>query len=162
MNFPPENFSPFEKLLAGLVEAKVDFAVVGGLAISLNGYVRTTEDVDIIIQHTLENVGRLLRFLCQWGEGWARELSPEDFVAEEGAIRVVEDFPLDIFTRMRGKVLDDFRSSLRFLETSSARIPFLGPADLILLKESSWRDKDKMDVQAMREILARERGDKSE
>jgi hypothetical protein len=27
---------------------------------------------------------------------------------------------------------------------------------LIFLKQDSWRDKDKLDVQAMREIIARE------
>jgi hypothetical protein len=29
-------------------------------------------------------------------------------------------------------------------------------SDLIFLKQDSWRDKDKLDVQAMKEILARE------
>lgn len=32
----------------------------------------------------------------------------------------------------------------------------LQPADLVFLKEYSWRDKDKLDVLAMREIIARE------
>ncbi len=45
---------------------------------------------------------------------------------------------------------------VRHLEAGSARIPYLSPADLILLKKDSWREKDKLDVQAMREILARE------
>lgn len=158
MKSQPESFFPFERLLAGLSEAGVDFVVVGGLAISLNGYVRSTEDVDILIRNTSGNVDKLLGFLRQWGEGWARDLRLEDFVDEEGAIRVIEDFPLDIFTRMRGKVFDDFRPTFRFLEISGARIPFLGPADLISLKESSWRDKDQLDVHAMREILEREKG----
>ncbi|NRB73415.1 MAG: hypothetical protein HRU46_03570 [Verrucomicrobiales bacterium] len=37
----------FEKLLVGLSKAKDDFVLVGGLAVSLNGYVRLTEDVDL-------------------------------------------------------------------------------------------------------------------
>ena len=41
-------------------------------------------------------------------------------------------------------------------ETGSARIPYLSPADLIFLKQESWREKDKLDVLALREILARE------
>ena len=81
---------------------------------------------------------------------------PEAYVFEQGAIRVTEDFELDIFTRMSGKSLDDFRPRLRYLETSGVRIPYLSPEDLIFLKEGSWRDKDKLDVQAMREIIARE------
>ena len=45
----PENFFQFEKLLVGLVNAGVDFATVGGVAVSLNGHVRATEDVDILL-----------------------------------------------------------------------------------------------------------------
>ena len=57
---------------------------------------------------------------------------------------------------MRDKTLDDFRPRLRHLETGGVRIPYLAPEDLIFLKQDSWRDKDKLDVQAMREIIARE------
>lgn len=156
MNSQPENFFPFEKLLVALVRSGVDFAVVGGIAISMNGYVRATEDADIIISDTPENLHKLLPCLEQWGEGWARELKVEDFVVQEGSIRLIEDFILDMFTRMRGKSLDDFRPRLRHLETGGVRIPYLSPADLVFLKQDSWRDKDKLDVQAMREIIARE------
>ena len=68
----------------------------------------------------------------------------------------MEEFDLDIFTRMNGKSLDDFRPRLRYLETGGVRVPYLAPEDLIFLKQDSWRDKDKLDVQAMREIIARE------
>jgi len=37
----------FEKLLARLADAAVEFVVVGGVAVTLNGYTRLTEDVDI-------------------------------------------------------------------------------------------------------------------
>jgi len=150
-----ENYSPFERLLAGLARGGVDFAVVGGVAISLNGFVRATDDVDILVQEAPENIRRLLDRLIGWGEGWARELKVEDFVPQEGSIRVMEEFHLDIFTRMRGHSLEEFRPRLRHLETSGARIPYLAPEDLILLKQDSWREKDKLDVAAMRKILGR-------
>ena len=104
-----------------------------------------------------DNLRALLNSLSGWGEGWARELKPEDFVFTVGSIRVMEDFDLDIFIRMRDKKLDDFRPRLRLFEASGVRIPYLAPEDLIFLKEGSWRDKDKLDVQAMREIIAREK-----
>jgi hypothetical protein len=74
-------------------------------------------------------------------------------VAQEGAIRVMEEFDLDIFTRMAGKSLDYFRPRLRHLDASGVRIPYLAPQDLILLKEGSWREKDQLDVAALRKIL---------
>jgi hypothetical protein len=156
MNSQPESFFPFEKLLVALVRSGVDFAVVGGIAVSMNGYVRATEDADIIISDAPANLHKLLPCLEQWGEGWARELKVEDFAVQEGSVRLIEDFILDMFTRMRGKSLDDFRPRLRHLETSGVRIPYLAPEDLVFLKQDSWRDKDKLDVQAMREIIVRE------
>lgn len=93
---PPENFFQFEKLLAEIARAAVDFAVVGGVAVSLNGFVRATDDVDILIKEDRPNVEKLLSCLIRWGEGWARELKPDEFIAQEGSIRVMEDFDLDI------------------------------------------------------------------
>ncbi len=77
---PPENYFQFERLLAALARHNVDFAVVGGVAVSLNGFVRATDDVDILVHEAPDNVRKLLHCLSQWGEGWARELSPEDYV----------------------------------------------------------------------------------
>lgn len=42
MSSPNENFFQFENLLVELARANIDFAVVGGVAISLNGFVRAT------------------------------------------------------------------------------------------------------------------------
>lgn len=153
---PREISSRFEKLLAELVRHNIDFALVGGLAVILNGYPRLTLDADILISETPENVRKLLGFLVHWGEGWARELRPEEFIAQEGCIRVCEDFDLDIFTRMQGYSLEDFRGRLRWVDLGEVRLPILSPADLILLKSGSWREKDKLDVLALQEILARE------
>jgi hypothetical protein len=154
---PKETISRFEKLLAGLVRGGVDFAVVGGLAVILNGYPRLTLDADILAHDDPENIRKLLECLRGWGEGWARELQVEDFTPQEGSIRLTEEFDLDIFTRMRGKSLTNFRPGLRHLETGSVRIPYLAPADLIFLKQDSWREKDRLDVRALSEILERER-----
>ena len=147
--------SQFERLLVALARAGVDFAIVGGLAVILNGYPRFTLDVDIVISDKRENVHRLLECLAGWGEGWARELKPEDFAAQEGAVRITEDFDLDVFTRMRGHTIDDFRPRLKYIQIEESRVAYISPEDLIALKKDSWRDKDKMDVAAMTEILKR-------
>ena len=153
---PDRNISQFEKLLVDLARSGVDFAVVGGLAVILNGYPRLTLDADILADNSPENLRKLLGCLRNWGEGWARELTVEDFALQEGSIRVMEDFDLGIFVRMKGRTLDDFRPHLRHLESSGVRIPYLAPAELIFLKDGSWREKDQIDVSAMKEILARE------
>lgn len=151
-----ETISPFEKLLAELTGAGVDYAVVGGVAVIANGYVRLTEDLDIIVADDAPNLARLLVVLARFGEGHARELTHDDFPRQEGAVRVIEDFDLDIFVLMRGNSLDTFRPQLRRFESTSTAFHYLSPQQLILLKQDSWRDKDRIDVIALKEILARE------
>jgi hypothetical protein len=154
-----QTISPFLKLLVALRRAEVDYAVVGGVAVVLNDWRRFTEDADIIVSEKTDNIHRLLEALKNWGEGWARELKPEEFVPQEGSFRISEDFDLDIFVRMRGKSLEDFRPRLRMFETQGVGIPYLSPEDLIFLKRDSWREKDRLDTLAMQEVLKRERGE---
>ena len=45
-----ETTSPFERLLADLVRGGVDYAVVGGVAVSLNGFIRATDDLDVLVK----------------------------------------------------------------------------------------------------------------
>jgi len=86
-NEPRETISRFEKLLVDLAQDGVDFAVVGGLAVILNGYPRVTLDVDILVDASMDNLKRMLGCLSRWGQGWAKELKPEDFLTQEGSVR---------------------------------------------------------------------------
>ena len=151
-----QNPSWFEKPLVALARAKVDFAVAGGLAVMFNGYYRATMDADIIVDDAPENLDRMLAVLRDWGEGWARELSPGDFTPEEGAVRLGEDFEMDIFTRLRGLSWKDFKARLRHTELQGVPVPYLSPQDLLHCKENSHREKDYLDVVAMKKIIQQE------
>jgi predicted nucleotidyltransferase len=142
--------TPYEKLLESLARAEVKFIIVGGVAVALNGFVRTTDDVDILIERSSGNVARLLEALSSFGEGCARELSFADFDEAEGAVRVIEDFPLDIFTLMRGHSYPDLIGSVRQTVIRGATIDFLNAEGLIRLKQHSDRDKDQIDIVALR------------
>ena len=144
--------TPDQKLLVSLVQADVRFIVVGGLAVALNGFVRTTEDVDILVDSAARNIDTLLNALASFGAGHARELTRADFDESEGAIRVIEDFPLDIFTVMRGQRFADLQSAVRTTTVENCTIPYLDASALIALKEHSQREKDQIDVAALRAL----------
>lgn len=58
---------PSERALKELLDAGVDFIVVGGLAAILNGAPIVTFDLDIVHRRTPENVDRLLAMLLARG-----------------------------------------------------------------------------------------------
>jgi len=149
----------FEKLLVLLADAGVKFVLVGGVAVTLNGYVRLTEDVDVIVDTRLENIERLISALSGWGEGFARELNPADFPDEEGAVRVVEEIErcqIDIFTTMIGLHYDDLVADAGTLGLRGHAIRYASKRTLLRLKSGSLREKDRIDALALRQLLDRE------
>jgi len=145
----------FEKLLVILAEAGVEFVVVGGVAVTLHGYVRLTDDVDILIESSPTNIQRFLDSLANYGEGFARELSSEDFTDEEGAIRIVEETELsqvDVFTRMSGLRYLDLKMDASILSLHGHEIAYASKSALIRLKSNSVREKDQFDVAALRQL----------
>ncbi len=144
--------STFEELLAAMAVAQVDYLCVGGVACALCGFVRATEDVDILVSRDRANIEKLLAVLRTFGTGAAAELTHEDFSDEEGAVRVVEHFPVDIFVRMRGRTYADLLPHRRWHDLDGLKLPYLGPTGLILLKQESWREKDRVDVAALKRL----------
>jgi hypothetical protein len=147
---------PFARLLVDLSRAEVRYLVVGGVACNLNEYTRATFDVDLLIDADPENVRRMLTVLSRFGEGHGRELRIADFGDEEGAVRLIEDFPVDIFTRMGGRRYADLLPYRRVFR-GDADIPYLDAEGLILLKSGSVREQDRIDVAVLRRLVEERR-----
>jgi len=146
----------FEKLLVVLAEAQVKFIVVGGVAVSMQGYVRLTEDVDLLLEDSEDNLQRLLKVLGNYGEGFANELSPGDFTDEEGAIRIVEEVEscqMDLFTVIAGKHYADIISDADVFPIRGHGIRFASKSSLIAWKSKSVREKDRLDAIALQRLL---------
>ena len=139
----------FEELLLKLTSNGIKYIVIGGVACALNGFIRTTEDVDILIETSEENIKKLLDVLLNWGEGYARELNIDDFSIAPGAVRIIEDFPLDIFTVLNEKTYKDL---LPKTEKTKQGITYLNREALIEIKENSYREKDKIDSIALKNL----------
>ena len=143
----------FEELLEGLSKSNIDYILVGGLAVDLCGFSRATMDVDIIVEASKENIEKLLACLKLFGEGSVSALNLDDFSLEEGCVRIVEEFPLDVFTLMMGQTYQDLLPHSAVLITEKgARIRYLNIDGLMKLKEGSTRLKDQLDVQALKKI----------
>ncbi len=120
-----------KKLLAALLTAKVECAVIGGLACALCGWTRATVDIDVLVRHERANITRLLT--C------------DIFVRIAGLS--YDDLGADIELT----TIDAGGSPLR--------VPHLNAQALIKIKPASVREQDRFDVAALRRIAAGERLD---
>lgn len=77
---PPVSQLEADAILLLLLEAKIDFVVVGGLAVGAHGFVRATKDVDIVPNPDPTNLAALEDVLFEIN---ARPIERGDFRAEE-------------------------------------------------------------------------------
>ncbi len=148
----------FEKLLVKLAEADVRFVVVGGIAVTLHGYTRFTEDIDLLIDQVSDNIQKLLDVLSEYGDGYAKELLIDDFTDTEGAIRIIEEremCQIDLFTRLSGKTYHDIAQDAEIFRLGRHEIFYASKSSLIFWKGRSMREKDQMDARAL-ELLLRD------
>jgi hypothetical protein len=143
----------FDELLARLAAAKVAFVVVGGLAVLKAGFLRVTEDIDLLVEADADNLKRFLAAIEPFSPA-AATLSPDDFPLEEGALRFTEDFDVDVFTLMSGHTYADLVPRSDQHQVLGQPVRFLGREGLILLKQDSLRPKDRIDVEALRRLGA--------
>src|SRR5207244_5792508 len=66
------------QVCAALNRSGAKYLVIGGVACILHGYARTTEDVDILIERTQANAGRVLAALARVGYGVASERAADE------------------------------------------------------------------------------------
>lgn len=57
----------FDRILAGLVEAGVDFVLIGGFALGSWGVIRGTKDVDIVAEQSPQNISLLAQAASDLG-----------------------------------------------------------------------------------------------
>lgn len=65
----------FEQIIAALLAAGARFVVVGGVAATIQGSARLTNDLDICYDPAPDNLEALVRLLCGW-HAYLREVEP--------------------------------------------------------------------------------------
>src|SRR5436190_11310317 len=89
---------PLLRVCQLLNELGARYLVCGAQACILHGLVRTTEDVDILIDPTEENCQRVIAALAGMEDGAARELTPRD-ILENVVVKVADEVEVDISTK---------------------------------------------------------------
>jgi hypothetical protein len=125
------------------------YALVGGYALALQGIVRLTEDVDILVEPTAENAARWVKALAQLPDGAAAELIGDETIQDEPyAIRINDEFTVDVMNSASGRSWEELKPYMRTIEG----IRVVNLSGLLLMKENG-RAKDRADAEAIKRTL---------
>lgn len=143
---------PFLRLLARFAEEGVEYVLVGGQAVRLNGFLRNTEDIDVLVKPTRDNgarVKRALDFLAS-----ARDLDPAWFEAqgdEVENIRVADDLIVDLLFAANGETYESVQPYVREVVVEGVPIRLLN-IDGLLRTKTKTREKDILDRRMLERI----------
>lgn len=140
-----------------LNEAGCHYALIGGYALAAHGYVRFSEDVDILVDPSAENTRRWIDALGKLPDRASLELTGEDdlFVREGPyAVRINDAFTIDILPAACGHSWEELSPYVEELEVDGDRIRVLNLEGLLLTKQG-MRDRDRADRHVLEEALRR-------
>ncbi|MCH7637911.1 MAG: hypothetical protein IH855_00365 [Bacteroidetes bacterium] len=131
------------------------YVVVGGMAMIQQGFLRATEDVDLLLEGSAENVARVRRALEILPDKAIREMDPDDLETYT-VVRVADEIVVDLMLKTCGLSFEDARDEIEWREVDGVPIPFASASLLVRMKQTG-REKDVLDLRFLEEKL-RERG----
>lgn len=166
----------FETIVRALNGAGVRYLVAGGLAVTAHGYLRFTNDVDIVLALDNDNIPAAFEALAVIGyrptvpvtaEQFADPATRQRWIDEKG-MTVLNFFsdthretPLDIFVKPVFDFEDEYAAALQGEILPGIEARFVSIPTLITMKRGTGRAKDEDDIQHLQWLLE-ERRDEGE
>ena len=141
------------RLLQALHDASVEYVLVGGVAMSVHGLVRATEDIDLFVRLTSDNVARLRAALHEvWNDPNIDDITIEDLAGEYPVVRYGPpdtQLVVDILARLGSAfAYEDLEWEVLPLDGVEVRVAT--PRTLHRMKCDTVRPIDKIDAARLR------------
>lgn len=141
------------ELLRALQREKVQYTLIGGVALNFHGLARTTEDIDLLVSPDPDNVSRIKRALQSvFSDPEIEKISAADLGGEYPTIRYGppnDPFVIDLISHFgTAASFADVEAEERDIEGIKVRIAT--PRALYRLKKDTVRPVDRADAEALR------------
>lgn len=142
------------RVLCAFDQEGLEYVLIGAAAMGFHGLVRATEDLDLFIRATPENVERLKQaFRTAYdGDPNVDEIQANDLLGDYPAVRYYPpsgDLYFDVMTRLgEVAVFDAVEAETKVVDGVPVRVAT--PAALYRLKKDTVRPLDRQDAEALR------------
>src|SRR5215204_4071687 len=123
---------------------------IGRYAVSIHGYPRYTKDLDICIELSEENAGKMVQVMNDFGLE-SLGLTKEDFIKKNFITQIgYEPLRIDILNDMDGVQFSTAWENRRQVLYEGVSINFIGYKELLILKETAGRSQDMADIEKLK------------
>ncbi len=135
-----------------LEKYKVDYLLIGGYAVILHGYGRSTGDLDLWINQTSENYQKLKLVYTEFGAPIFSFEEFEEFENDKFDVWSigVEPRKIEILTKVSGLHFGESSKNCEWLDLEKFKVPYIDLEDLIKNKTATGRYKDLADIEQLK------------
>lgn len=135
---------------------KVDYLVIGGVAVIFHGYTRATADLDLWYKPSLNNFHKIIKAFKEYGID-VSDLEDAVFDPKKTFLRFpTAGFKTELLPSLAGDMsFDEAKEKSENLELDGVNVPIIGYDDLIKNKTLTNRLKDQADIE---ELAKRKKG----
>jgi predicted nucleotidyltransferase len=139
----------FQDFIKSLNKAAVEYILVGGYAVILHGYIRSTADLDVWVNKTSGNYQRLKKAFNLFG---APIFSEEDFLGNQFDVWGIGMEPnrIEVLNKIKGIEFSEAYPLCKTFIQNNIEVKYIHLNHLIQVKEAAGRFKDKADIEELK------------
>ena len=156
----------YEEIFRELNRRRIDYVVVGGVAVVMHGVVRLTADLDLMLHLDEKNLGKFVEVMNELGYRPKVPVKAESLIDPENRKMWFEEKNMRVFSFYHPKkgimLIDIFinepvpynkisKDAVK-MKMGNLLIPTVSIEDLIKLKEISGRPQDIADIDALKRL----------
>ncbi len=155
----------YEEILRAFLKQKVRYVLVGGLAVNLLGAMRSTADMDILVEMSEENLKQVVRILQKQGYRVKQPVDPLDIANKTIRDTWIRNKHMKAFNFYKDNEFKEVdiiidspvsfqkaRKSIVWMKIDDLRLPVISIDNLIIMKQKAGRSVDKLDVEELKKI----------
>ncbi len=139
----PPTVEDLLELCKNLNQNNVAYIVIGGMAVIHHGFVRATEDIDLLVETSENNEKKLRQALLYLPDKAVNELRDND-IENYTVVRVADEIVIDLMKSACGIEYKEASKSIIHVDISGVIIPFAS-IELLLRMKQTLREKDSLD-----------------
>lgn len=141
----------FRDFIDALNKQEVEYLLVGGYAVILHGYRRSTGDMDVWVNVTAENHKKLIKAFLSFGLPTS-DITEDNFLRNEEMDVFTYGTPpvcIEVLKKVKGCDFDEAYKISKLFDENGLLIRFVHINTLIEAKKASGRHKDLDDIEKL-------------
>jgi len=130
-----------------LQQHNAKYVIVGGCACGMHGLVRSTQDVDLLVEPSADNLQRIIDALSELPDGAARELTVKD-LQENVVVKVADEIMVDVAKQAWTLDYAEAIRDAQAIEIEGVKIIYAS-LDALIKSKSTYREQDRIDRQQL-------------